>query len=293
VRRLVPVLIAVVTGVGAEGARADEPSQTAQELFDAGRALLAEGKPAEACQRFEAVLKLEPEDVGATLNLGLCNELRGRLATALRWFRRAQVHASELKLAETEAAAKAKTSAIAERVPTLKLVVAPGLHATLDGTPVDDIELARVEVDAGHHVITAGPVTRAIDIADGERQTVELALPKPPPPAARRTVQIIDRGQARRRLAYIVGGVGGGLVLGASTLGLVGRHAASTSEHPDTQLRWQQTLRYGGTSLFVIGGAAVASAAWLYLTAPGKQIVEHAYVKLGPDATAAGVSGAF
>ena len=292
-RPLVTVVIAVVLCVCAGRARADEPSQTAQELFDAGRALLAEGKPAEACLRFEAVLKLEPEDVGATLNLGLCNELRDRLATALKWFRRAQVRASELKLPETETAAKAKTGALAERVPTLKLVLASGLHATLDGTPVEDVELARVEVDAGHHVIAAGAVTRTIDIADGEHQTLELALPPPPPPAVRRSVEVIDRGRAQRRLAYIVGGVGGGLVLGASTLGLVGRRAANASEHPDTQLRWQQALRYGGTSLFVVGGAAVAGAAWLYLTAPGKQIVEHAYVKVGRDATAAGISGAF
>src|SRR5439155_10971798 len=107
-----------VLWVGAASAQpAPDGPTPAQTLFSEGRALLEANQPAAACEKFEAALKLEPDAAGPMLNLGLCQEQLDHYATALRWFRRVQVRASELKMPDVEAAAKDKTSALAPRVP--------------------------------------------------------------------------------------------------------------------------------------------------------------------------------
>src|SRR5262249_28863679 len=50
---------------------AAQPTPEAARLFQEGRALLEAGKPAEACERFEQSLKLDPDSPGTILNLGL------------------------------------------------------------------------------------------------------------------------------------------------------------------------------------------------------------------------------
>jgi tetratricopeptide (TPR) repeat protein len=67
----------------------------AEQLFEEGRLLLDEGKPGEACAKFEASIKLSPDAPGTLLNLGLCNMRLAKTATALYWFRKAQFRAAE------------------------------------------------------------------------------------------------------------------------------------------------------------------------------------------------------
>ena len=105
---------------------------------------------------------------------------------------------------------------------------------------------------------------------------VELVVPHAPPPAppgtapeaaARRVAG--DSTAAARRRAYLAGAIGGGLVLGSVVLGLEGRSASRSTEHPDVQRDWKLAVRYGGTSMFVAGGAALGWAIWTYVHAPG------------------------
>ena len=58
----------------------------ADHLFDEGRALLAKGNADAACTKFEQSIAKDPRAVGTLLNLALCNERRGKVATALRLF---------------------------------------------------------------------------------------------------------------------------------------------------------------------------------------------------------------
>src|SRR5512143_2077883 len=104
----------------------------AVRAFEDGRTLLDAGKPGEACAKFEESIKLDPDAPGTMLNLGLCNELLGRTATALRWFRKAQFRAAESNKTEYEQAAKGKTVLLAGKVPAVRIVFssAPPAGAT-------------------------------------------------------------------------------------------------------------------------------------------------------------------
>src|SRR5690348_16754449 len=92
----------------------------ASDLFAEGRALLDQGKPAEACSKFEASLKLEPDAAGVLLNLGLCNVQQHKLATALRWFRKAAASDST----EVQAAANQQITTLSSLVPTVRIAAA-------------------------------------------------------------------------------------------------------------------------------------------------------------------------
>lgn len=300
----------VVTGTAGAQPAGPSPATTdvharAAALFAEGRALLAAHEPAEACDRFARSLELEADDLGVMLNLGLCNEQLDKLATALKWFRRAQVRASAVGLAASEHAAQDKTSALALTVPTVRIELPPrleGAAVTVDGAPVDEGDLGRLELDAGHHVIVAvAPGTAAlraeIDVGDGQNRVVELAAsapvaaheppPAPVPPPRRPAVAVVApaarpasthaAAHARRWPVYAVGATGAVLIAGSIALGVAGHYAADATDHPDVQRQWQGTLRYGGTSMFVVGTALVGWATWTLLRArheqPGQTVV--------------------
>ena len=273
--------LAVMLVMATAGTAAAQP--TVEQLFDEGRTLLADGHPEEACAKFRAALDIEPADMGPTLNLGLCNEQLGKLATALRWFRRAQQRASELGMHDSEAAAKEKTTELAARVATLKLVLPQALPIggviAVDGVKVDSVDTDRIEVDAGHHSIEltlegARPVHAETDARDGEITTVPMAIPVIAP----RHYVVVDRGHDRRRHAYLAGGIGGGLLVGSVALGLIGKHEFDDTEHPTTKQHWKDALRYGDTAMFAAGAAAAGLAVWMYLTAPHAERVQQTVV---------------
>jgi hypothetical protein len=252
----------------------------AQALFEEGRALLDAGQPGPACEKFEAALKLDPEGLGTILNLGLCTEQLDKLATALTWFRRVQSRASELGKPDTEAAAKDKTTALAPKVPTIKIAFThpppDGTVATLDGAHVADVDLSRIEVDAGKHVVDvtvpkASPVHEELTLVDGDAKTVTVQIT---PPTPVKQFVMVDRGARERRRAYILGGVGGGLLISDLALGLVAHHYYNATDELDTRDQWRNVVRYGGTTLFLAGGAAITVAVMLYVRAPGMEKVE-------------------
>lgn len=277
-----------------------DPPTPAMALFAEGRALLDGGKPAEACAKFEASLKLDPDAPGTVLNLGLCNEQIDRLATALKWFRRVQVRASETAMATAEAAAKDRAAAAASRVPTVKLGFThpppAGLAVTIDGTRIDEIDFARIELDAGRHVVVAtglpAPFSQDFEIADGQAKTFLLPVPAPEKP---KQFIMIDRGRDQRRHAYLLGGAGLGLYAVDTVLGLVAKSKYDAAERPDTQQAWKNTMRYGGTAIFLVGSAAIGAAVWLYVTAPAHERVEQTVVTpvASRDTLGLSVSGRF
>jgi hypothetical protein len=280
----VAALLAQAGAAVAQPAPVTSAHDRAAAAFDEGRKLLARHQPSGACARFAQALELEPGNVGVMLNLGLCNEQLDKLATALTWFRTAQARASELGLAEATRAASDKITALSHSVPTVRVARPPSAAASvrIDGAVVRDPDLERVELDAGHHVIEirvagATEARKEVDVVDGVA-TVELVVPHASPPAppvphpeiaARRVAG--DSTAAARRRAYLAGAIGGGLVLGSVALGLEGRSASRSTEHPDVQRDWKLAVRYGGTSMFVVGGAALGWAIWSYVHAPGER----------------------
>jgi hypothetical protein len=307
VRCLVLVLVATI-GVRSAGA------ETAAELFQQGLQLMAAGKPAEACAKLDVALKLEPDRPGVLLNLGLCNAQQNKLATALSWFRRAHEIATSRAMAESQTVAMKQITALSAKVPTIKIAIVGdlprGATVTIDGTPIAASSYARLEIDAGRHTIgilgaAVDTTPTTIDVADvpDAKQPVTLHV-KPaatttttsttgtvvaPAPVANRYV-VVDRGASRRRTAMIIGGVGAGLLVVETTLGLIARNRFDSSHDLETRQRWKDIALYGSTSMFAVGAAAVGAGVVLYFTAPGKERVAQPVVTPVVSADGAGLS---
>ncbi|MCX5743343.1 MAG: hypothetical protein NT062_12695 [Proteobacteria bacterium] len=221
---------------------------SADQLFQEGRALLAERHFAEACERFEASMRLDPEAAGVLLNLGLCNEELGRLATALRWFH---------------------TAALAAKVPTLAIAFAlpppADTTVTVDGVVVPSTELRRLEVDPGRHVVEARAagqptIRRTIQIVAGESKPIPLGF-------------AVERRRDVPRVAYYLVGGGATVVAAATAIAVLGMRGTDSGSRSETQ-RWNSFADYGLTSMYAGGLACLGVGIALYLRAPLVPVVE-------------------
>ena len=112
----------------------------ADALFDEGRRLVAAGKFAEACPKFEGAERLRP-GIGTMLNLADCYEKLGKTASAWAMFRDAAVGAQRAG-DNRESLAKDRVAALEPRLLKLTIVVpkesdVAGLEILRDGKPVD------------------------------------------------------------------------------------------------------------------------------------------------------------
>jgi hypothetical protein len=153
------VLGSIAVALAASRAAADPG---AEALFQEGRKLLDAGKLAEACDRFERSLAIEPRS-GTALNLGDCREQQGQLADAWEAFMAARQLAlrgnDEDDPARVDEAAR-RATALEPRLAHLTIAVtaprAPGLAVTRNGKPVAAAALdTDVPVNPGAHEIVA------------------------------------------------------------------------------------------------------------------------------------------
>jgi len=174
--RGIALVCLLVTSAAADPSKADM-------LFDEGKQLENAGKWQEACDKFQAAIQLDPEAPGTLLNLGLCNEKLGKVATALTWYKKAEDHARTYKMSEYEEEATKREAAVLSRVPVVKIEFAQELPAggqvTVDGKPLRAEDYARFTVDPGKHdiVVTAPHVKRveqAVDLKEGGEQTIKV-----------------------------------------------------------------------------------------------------------------------
>lgn len=302
--RIVAILTAL-TGV----AYAEDPvdKSEAQHLFDEGRDLLAAGKTADACAKFELSIAKDPRAVGTLLNLGLCNERRGKPATALALFQEAYDRASEANLPQHRDAAQEHIALLAPQVPTLAITVAGALPD--ETVIVDDkaVKLAAtgtalLSLDPGPHRIVASargrlPFDRTVTLA--VQQRVALAIPQLDLPQTR---TVIERANTRRLYGKIATFSGGGLVVAAGALAAyaytsyhrefdnldcrtIGGARLCNAHGHDVTTR-ARSLATGATVIGAVGAAALAAGLTLWLTAPD----EHARLVPTADTTGAGLS---
>lgn len=178
--------------------RAQQPASNdkvaAEALFEQGRALVAQGKYAEACPRFADSERLDPSS-GTLLNLASCYEKLGRTATAWATYREAASAASAANRADYVTIAQRHADALAPKLAKLTANIAQpveGLVVRRDG-----VEMARSEwgvpipIDAGSHTVEAeapGYKTWSTDVQvpqDGAQVTVAVpALEAAPAQAA-------------------------------------------------------------------------------------------------------------
>ncbi len=199
----------------------------ADRLFDQARDLMTSGDRVQACKLFELSLRKDPRAVGTMLNLGLCREEGGAIASATRYYAEARDRAHDQNLSEHQAAAERKLALLAPRVPHLKIVLPPNAPPATR-VIVDDLVLALdqlgdVPVDPGVRslIITAPeklPYETKITIGEAERQTLVV-----PELHGAKTVVVA----ASPRALYGKLTLAGGALIGATAigLGLYGVHA--------------------------------------------------------------------
>jgi tetratricopeptide (TPR) repeat protein len=278
--------LALATASVASGDPQETPAQEqADRLFAEGRALITADKPKQACEKFEQAIKLDPTAAGTMLNLGVCYEQLDKPKTALVWFRRAQIRASESNLPEYEATAKEHARTLVDIVPTvaIELTGAPaqGTHVMLDQDEIAPTDYGRIEVDPGKHVIEVRapgmqPYHLEIDLPLRKSQTIAVALVAAVAAVSPRFV-ILDPGKSRRHLGLEIAGAGGVVWLGVLGYGLYERHVNDTASTSKANATIDH-LKYYGTGAFCVGAAAIAAGAYLYFTAPDKERVERTAV---------------
>ncbi len=244
--RVLPFLAALaLSGTAAPGwaQPADaltEKVAAAQALFDQALTAMAERDFGAACPKLEEVTRLLPNGIGGQLNLALCYEGAGRLASAWTTFVIAEALAVQAHRSEEEAEARKHVEALKPKLARITVDVGdavrplPGLSVERDGIPVGAAQWSTpVPVDKGRHVVmaTATGKTRwekAVEVpADGADVSVRVdslidvkveapATPpvvEAPPRVAPPAVQ-----QAASPGPLIVGGIGvAGLIVGAVT----------------------------------------------------------------------------
>ncbi len=259
----------------AGSANAETPQEQADKLFSEGRDLIRNGDAAHACPKFEAAIALDRNAPGVMLNLGLCYEKLGKLATSLRWYRKAQVAASEAKparLTDYEEAATARTAELVTRVAIVKVdvSVAPDVEVRIDGATLTRDDYVEYPIDAGTHrveVRAPGKVTHTepLEIADKQVKTITVpALVDTP-----RVVLMVDQNPGRlRRIAGItIGVLGVGLVAGSALYAKdisADFHVTGRPKNAHTRLNIL-------TGTGIAGVAAAGLGVYVFLTAPKKE----------------------
>lgn len=273
-------------------AAADIDIKRADALFAEGLAL-RDKDVGKACEKFRESLGLNPQAIGTLLNVALCDEKQGRIASAMAKFSEARDRAKEQQLPEYIAAAQEHIDKLAPDVPyiTLKFVEPPlpDTKIVVDEqvVPLDKIE--KLPIDPGDRVVVVSApgriaFTQTVAVRVRAQETLEI------PPLARSVTKVVK--SSRRTLGKITVASGIGVTAIGVTLGLVARSRWNTQFEPAiagmpesapcmevgddlrcTPEGFRATNRartYGtvGTVVGVVGLGAVAAGAFLWLTAP-------------------------
>jgi tetratricopeptide (TPR) repeat protein len=185
-------LLVAALSLAALPALADQPTdpKLAQSLFDRARALMDQARFAEACPLLEESQRLDPGG-GTLLNLAVCLEGAGKLATAHATFHEALSQAIRDGRDDRKKIAEERVAALGPRLSTLTVEVpaearVPDLVVWLDGAKLSPIAWGvPTAVDGGdHRVEAAAPEAerwvRVVAVSpEGDRVTVRVEAPRP------------------------------------------------------------------------------------------------------------------
>lgn len=205
----------------------------AETLFFTARGMFDAGRTKEACLKFAESYRLDPA-AGTLLNLAVCHEKEGKIASAWGEFKLALADAKKANREDRAALAQEHIVVIEPELPRLTIEVdpkltVPGLEISRNGTPL--LQAAwntELPVDPGVVVVVVKapgykPHEQKIEIEKKQQKTLKItALEKAPvvapPPAATERVWSAEK---KWGLTSIIVGtvlVGGGAALGAMTL---------------------------------------------------------------------------
>lgn len=319
--KLVAFTLATWLGTAGAAAQSSNERTLAEAFFQDGRKLLEEGKVPEACAKFGESQRIAPA-LGTLLNLAVCHERQGKLATAWAEFTAAATQAARAQDAERQLFAEERVKELQPRVPRLTISAEappPGLQIRLDATTMGEGALgSSIPIDPGEHAIEVSapgyePWSSKFQVTEGKQEALRVpplrpseAAPSAPAPSpssspapAASTTQIGTapaHGGAQRTLGYAALGVG---ALGLGLGGYFGLQTFSKRDDADANCPDQRCDATGYAKIeeardsatlstigFGVGLAGVAAGTWLLLSAESPR--ETAGWRVLPDAHASG-----
>jgi len=201
----------------------------AEELFRRAKGLMAENKHREACPLLEESQKLDPQ-MGTLLNLAICHENIGKIASAWGEFRAVEQLARAANREDRVKLARERAAKLEPRLTRLKIIVPPeakvtGLVVKVDGETKGEPLWSGVAVDPGTRTVEAsapGKKPSSLEVkVDDEGAVVPVTIPtlEDEPVAKPTPTQDPDEGdhargeeyaanRSRKTTGIIVGGIG-------------------------------------------------------------------------------------
>lgn len=277
----------------------------AEQLFREGQSLMNAQRYDEACPKLQESQRLDPA-TGTLLNLAVCHEKQGRLASAWTEYSEVVTLARRDNRPDRLSYAEQRLAAIEPNLSRLTIELSPGVSAADLTIRLDKATVGRpslgvaIPVDPGQHEVSVSAPAKqswktSIDVAAGPtKQTVVIprlvdapVQGKPPPSAAAPILAPPGPAAAdarhgswltpRRMVGLGVGGVG---LVGVGVGSYFGLRAISKNDDSNQQgcngnqctedaaaLR-NDALSAGDTSTiaFIVGGAALAAGVVLVFT---------------------------
>ena len=287
---------------------ADQDSQTADALFEQGKALLDADRVNEACERLQDSMRLDPA-IGTLGLLAWCHERQGKTATAWREYLQVADMAAQAKASDREKVARKKAYDLQTVISTLRIeveVAVPGLEVFLGSRAMEPEGWGKaMPLDPGAVTVSARapghiPWRTTVEIGSDSSSVVvrvpALERSKPvaayqaPKPAVRQEPE--SRSVAPPLIAYAVGATG--LVVGTLYgLRTIAKNNESES-HCDAQNQCdpeggalRDEARRAGTVSTIGFGVGIAGAVvgtWLVLSTPdnGRKSAKTARTAVAP-----------
>lgn len=228
------LLAAIALGSLTRTAHADKMTD-AEQLFRRAKQLMTDKKEKEACPLFEESQKLDPQ-MGTLLNLAICHEAVGRIASAWGEYRAVEQMAQVAGRQDRVDLAHKAAAKIEGRLSRLKITLPPenkveGIVVKVDGEAKPESLWGGVTVDTGDRSVETSapgkkPNTSQVKV-EKEGQTVTFTVPKledappepvAPPPVADDSAEKakqraalenqVAANKSRRNKGFIIGGVG-------------------------------------------------------------------------------------
>jgi hypothetical protein len=259
----------------------DPRIEKADRLFAEGKALLGSNL-LQACAKFDASLRENAAAIGTLLNVALCDEKLGRVASAVAKFSEARDRAKEQGLPHHVRAAEEHLATLEPSVPHLTIKLTEQLPETkilIDDTIIAPGAIANIAIDPGERVIVVSaparlPYRAKLIVGTAEHREVVI-------PALAKSVTITSSRLRIGQIATIAGGaaVGAGIGLGLYARNLRQRQFdEGRCEHTDlgdrcntngqSRTERARTIGNAGTVVGIAGVIVAGIGAYLWYRSP-------------------------
>ena len=288
---LAALVVVGLGGLGGLGTEAhadpvpDSKIEKADQLFAEGKALLGSNL-LQACAKFDESLRYNAAAIGTLLNVALCDEKLGRVASAVAKFSEARDRAKEQGLLQHIRAAEEHIAALEPNVPhvTIKLTERlPETKILIDDAIVALDAVTDIAVDPGERVIVVSAPARLpyrAKLVVGVAEHREVVIP-----ALSKSVTVTS---SKHRIGQIATALGGAAIGTGIGLGLYARNLrlkqfgdiegdgkCHKTDHGDlcppdrqTQTERARTLGNVGTVVGIAGVVVAGVGVYLWFRSP-------------------------